>query len=287
MAFIEITDPGRREEIVEDYINTKNQIKQKYENEKAIGLQQRIDLEKQYQPLLRATEDSTKKITTELKNNRALSEKGYWNPNFAKSAIDTYLNLKTNKDRYYGIQKRGDRYVMGDAFVEISDNNIIVNGRQFKGTPGLWQLIMLNIPENYTKEDAIQYEDLVEATQVIFNPLTQKNTDKPESTKKYTQILKEMRKSYEEGEKEEGEEEKEEEKEEKSEDEKEEIGEGVRYLPGDKEGLLQRLRLLFAEREAGNTVSTTEEIVGVLDALYRMGVINRNQYNTLCKTLKC
>ena len=77
MAFIEITDPGRREEIVEDYINTKNQIKQKYENEKAIGLQQRIDLEKQYQPLLRATEDSTRKITTELKNNRALSEKGY------------------------------------------------------------------------------------------------------------------------------------------------------------------------------------------------------------------
>ena len=48
MAFIEITDPGRREEIVEDYINTKNQIKQKYENEKTIGLQQRIDLEKQY-----------------------------------------------------------------------------------------------------------------------------------------------------------------------------------------------------------------------------------------------
>ena len=89
-----------------------------------------------------------------------------------------------------------------------------------------------------------------------------------------------MRKSYEE-------EEKEEEEEEKEEEEKEEKGEGIRYLPGDKEGLLQRLRLLFVEREAGNTVSTTEEIVGVLDALYRMGEINRNQYNILCKTLKC
>ena len=282
MAFIEITDPGRREEIVEDYINTKNQIRQKYENEKAIGLQQKIAYEKQHQPLIRATEDSTRKITTELKNNRAVSEKGYWTPNSARPAIDTYLNLKTNKDRYYGIQKKGDKYVMGDAFVEINDNNIIVNGREFKGTPGLWQLIMLNIPEKYTKEDAIKYEDLVEATQVIFNPLTQKDTDKPETTRKYTEILKEMRKSYEEEEEAGPTEEKQEE-----EEEKEEKGEGIRYLPGNKEGLLQRLRLLFAEREAGNTVSTTEEIVGVLDELYRMGEINRWQYNILCKSLKC
>ena len=38
-------------------------------------------------------------------------------------------------------------------------------------------------------------------------------------------------------------------------------------------------RSQLAEREAGNTISTTEEeIVGVLDALLRKGEINRKQY---------
>ena len=71
-----------------------------------------------------------------------------------------------------------------------------------------------------------------------------------------------------------------------NEDESEE-GEGSKYLPGDKKGLTERLRLLLAERQAGNNVSTTAEIVAILDALLQMGEINRVQYNTLCKTLKC
>ena len=286
MAFIEISDPKKRDEIVRDYINTKNQIKQKYENEKAIGLQQRIDFEKQYQPLIEATKDSTQKITTELKSNRSLAEKGYWKPSYAKSAIDFYLNSKTNIDKYYGIQKRAKKYVMGDSTVEIDkDSNIYVNNQRFKSSPGLWQLIMLNNPQDYTKEDAERYADLVEETQVIFNPLIKSEKDKPETTAKYTKILKELKESYETEEPEEVEEAEELEEDKPQLDES--TGEGIKYLPGDKEGLLERLRLLFAEREAGNITSTTEEIVGVLDALLRMGEISRKKYNIVCKTLKC
>ena len=46
MAFIEISNPTKRNEIVEDYINTKHQLQEKYENDKAVGLQQRIAFEK-------------------------------------------------------------------------------------------------------------------------------------------------------------------------------------------------------------------------------------------------
>ena len=107
MAFIDITDPTKRDQIVQDYINTKNYLQQKYENEKAVGLQQKMELEKQYEPLISATKDSASKITTELKSKRSMSEKGIWKPGFAKSAIDYYLSLPPkNIEKYYGIQKK-------------------------------------------------------------------------------------------------------------------------------------------------------------------------------------
>ena len=67
----------------------------------------------------------------------------------------------------------------------------------------------------------------------------------------------------------------------------ENVGDRIKCLPGDKKGLTERLRLLLAEREAGNIVSTTQEIVGILDALLQMGEISHQQYNAICKTLQC
>ena len=291
MAFIDITDPTKRDQIVQDYINTKNYLQQKYENEKAIGLQQRIELEKQYEPLISATKDSASKITTELKMKRSMSEKGMWKPEFAKSAIDYYLSLPPkSRDKYYGIQKKGDKYVMGNAFVNVDKNsNITVAGVEYGNSPGLWQLIMLNKPikKDYSQKDADNYEDLVEATQVIFHPQVTSKNDRPTTTTKYTEILHDLKASYvPEQETREGEAEGTD-YESVEEEEETEQGMGIKYLPSDKKGLTDRLRLLLAERQAGNNVSTTPEIVAILDALLQMGEINRTQYNTLCKTLKC
>ena len=292
MAFIEISNPTKRNEIVEDYINTKHQLQEKYENDKAVGLQQRIAFEKQYQPLLKATKESSKDITTELKKNRTIKEldKGYWKPDYAKPALDYYLSLRNNVDKYYGIQKKGDGYVMGDSNVVIdTDSNIIVRDQRFKGTPGLWQLIMLNKPREFTKEDLARYDDLVETTQVIFNPYITSKHDKPKQTLKYQKFLKEMEEAYDVETKPieakpEGvpEPESTELKNSKSAE-----GEGIKFLPGNKKGLIERLRLLSAESRAGNTVSTREEIVAILDELLRRREITRKQYNDICKDLLC
>ena len=294
MAFIDITDPTKREQIVQDYMNTKSYLQQKYENEKAIGLQQKIEFEKQYEPLISATKDSASKITTELKMKRSMSEKGLWKPEFAKSAIDYYLTTfpPKNRDKYYGIQKKGDKYVMGNAFVNVDKNsNITVAGVEYGNSPGLWQLIMLNKPikKDYSQKDADNYEDLVEATQVIFHPQVTSKNDRPTTTTKYTEILHDLKASYvPEQETQEGETEGTDyESTVEEEEETEQGGMGIKYLPSDKKGLTDRLRLLLAERQAGNNVSTTPEIVAILDALLQMGEINRTQYNTLCKTLKC
>ena len=108
MAFIQISDPRKRDEIVQDYINTKHALREKYENDKAVGLEQKVAFEKQYQPLLKATKDSTKEITTELQSNRSIHEgdRGYWKPVYVKSAPEYYLSLRSGLDKYYGIKKK-------------------------------------------------------------------------------------------------------------------------------------------------------------------------------------
>ena len=182
---------------------------------------------------------------------------------------------------------------MGNAFVNLDKNsNITVAGVEYGNSPGLWQLIMLNKPlkKDYSQKDADTYEDLVEATQAIFHPQVTSKNDRPTTTSKYTEILHELKASYgpveetqaEEEDKADGTDYESVESEEEGQD-----GMGIKYLPGDKKGLTERLRLLLAERQAGNNVSTTAEIVAILDALLQMGEINRVQYNTLCKTLKC
>ena len=277
MAFIEIKNPQERDKIVSDYIETVKQLKEKSLNDKAEGLQRQIQLEKAFTPVVQATKESTAKITEEIKKNRAVkeSDKGYWSKDFSKKAIDFYLNLKSNKDDYYGIQKSKTGYIMGDKNVEIDEqSNIHIDGNTFEGTPGLWELIMLKQPQNYTPEDMKLYEDVVEKTQVIFNPLTKKSTDKPKSTKKYTNILKHLEEAYETDE-------------EKGVDEESKSGTGIQFLPSNINSLLDRLKLLYGEREAGNIIATNNEIVAVLDELLRQNYLSRAQYNMVCRSLGC
>ena len=59
MAFIDIQNPVKREQIVQDYIKNLKEICEKKENEKVRGITQRRDIEKVFQPVVQATEKST------------------------------------------------------------------------------------------------------------------------------------------------------------------------------------------------------------------------------------
>ena len=78
----------------------------------------------------------------------------------------------------------------------------------------------------------------------------------------------------------------EEESEGEQENKKKKTGEGI-ILPGDINGLLERLQLVCAERAAGNIKATTSEIVAILDELLRKHYISKREYNVVCKKLEC
>ena len=68
MAFIDIQDPVKREEIVQDYIKNIREIREKKESQKLHGMTERKNIEKVFQPVVQATEKSASQITNEIKN---------------------------------------------------------------------------------------------------------------------------------------------------------------------------------------------------------------------------
>ena len=289
MAFIDIKDPKERDRFVADYISTVKNIQQRNEDERALGLKRQIDLEKTFNPVIKATEMSTKAITNEIKNIKpprptlSVPKKRTWDADDGFTAIDYYLNKysKHNLDKYYGIQQDGDKLMMGDKEIVVDGNsNIHVDDETFRGTPGLWSLIMLKTPKGFTDDDFSDYGELVKVTDVIQHPRSViLGANRPRQTHKYTKILKNIT----------NDEEMSGETSEKKDEDEEEDGSGIQFLPGDIKGLNTKLNLLLAEFAAGNRSSTRNQIVGILDELKRRKRISRKDYTDinsfLAKTL--
>ena len=53
---------------------------------------------------------------------------------------------KEGADKTYGIYDDKGKFYIGNKEAEIKDNNIIVDGEEYKGTPGLWELIVSKKP---------------------------------------------------------------------------------------------------------------------------------------------
>ena len=294
MTFVDIKDPKERDRFVADYISTIKNIQQQSEDEKALGLKRQIDLEKTFNPVIKATEMSTKAITNEIKNIRpprpslSVSRQRDWDASNGITAVDYYLNKysKTYLDKYYGIQQDGDKLMMGDKEIVVDeDSNIHVDDETFNGTPGLWSLIMLKTPKGFTDDDFAAYGKLVKTTDVMQHPRSVIiGVSRPEQTRKYTKIFKNITNENDDDETT-GEERRDE-----AEEEGETIdGSGIQFLPGDIKGLNTKLNLLLAEFAAGNRSSTRNQIVGILDELKRRKRISRKDYTDinsfLAKTL--
>lgn len=255
MAFIDIKDPEKREEIVKDYIKNLKEVQEKTEDEKLQGLRQRQEIAKVFQPVVQATEKSATQISSEIKNLKDEPK----DPIELSPALRYYLKdySKSKLDQYFGIQEDKGKLYMGnkEVIVDIA-NNIHIDNIIIKGTKGLWRLIMMKTPEVFGEEELENYKELLARTNAIENPRKTSTADRPLTTSKYA-FFKEHKLVQ--------------------------IGEGIQFLPGDINGMLTKLRLLFAEAEAGNKASTRNQIVAILDELLRKGFLTQEEYNAVCQ----
>ena len=276
MAFIDIKDPAKRDEIVADYLSTIQHIREQNENDKAIGLARQIHLEQTFKPIVSATEKATAAITNEIKTEKnsshSLSARKKRKRSGEFNVFDYYQRMdKKDLDQYFAIQRIGDVLVLGDKEVVVdNDSNITVDGdKMYRATPGLWSLIMLATPKDgsFNNDDIRQYIDLARRTNLIDNPHNVTPNSRVALTKKYKMLDELIPK--------ENREEKEGEEEEKK------SGSGVQFLPGDIKGLQTKLNLLLGEYRAGNKSSTRNQIVSILDELKRRKRLSKKDYREI------
>ena len=214
----------------------------------------------------------------ELASMESLSDYDDEPPEMLGKIAESYLRKFATKDadKTYSIYDKSGSFFIGDAKVGVIDNNIIVGDKEYQGTPGLWELIVMNKPDNeiYTQEDYENYADIM----INSNALRQghKKDGRPLSSRgwKWNNLLKDIW------------------------SEKGKFGKGlVRrslrssgveshtiVLPSDPNVLLERLDLLLASKAAGNT-GVRNEIVSICDELKRQNVLDTNTYKNLMSVL--
>lgn len=291
MSFLKITDPNKRDFIVQEYLKTKKNVQQNYVRDKTGELDTQRDLTKFFKPIILSqktvAQDLAKEITEPMSKallpiaegvQKAISFPKYpsiqayddadvpdtgilYLGDIATQYLRQFASLqKTNKS--YGIYDKHGQFYIGNTPVEISDNNIKVAGKEYQGTPGLWELLVMDKPD----QDIISSEDLRNYSEILIktSAIRQKNdpnSSRPKASRseKWLKLIKpiwETRAQYE--------------------------GNGIPtvILPSDPNALIDRLDLLMASRTAGNT-GVLNEIVSICDELLRQNIITRDLYKKI------
>ena len=169
---------------------------------------------------------------------------------------------KEDADNIFGIYNNKGKYYIGDTRIGIINDNIIVGEKEYQGTPGLWELIIMKLPNDqvYDDEDYKNYAEILVNTSALKRD---NNSRSPEANKswKWNHLLKQIwseRDKYE--------------------------GRGVVIIPSDPNALLERLDLLMASKGAGNT-GVGNEIVSICDELKRQQILDVNAYKNVMSSL--
>ena len=336
MSFIKVKDPRKREELIRDFIETRKRIKDNFIARKVGEAEYQTGLTKLFKPITETQKAATKEITEAQKTAAekitkellpikagieglpgALSfptypalemteeeeEKEKEEKKDLGEIAKSYLTYAMGKDsdRSFGIYPDvNNKLKIGNKFLKFKDNNIIIDDKEYKGTEGLWELIVSKEPQEgkYTDDDYINYINLLVQTNAIYqknNP----NSPKPKSSssekwkKLISPVWEHIRESKKPPEEEKGGKGKGKGKgrgrKKRQEDPQpgtsETNGGGLKILPSDPNALIDRFDLLFSSKKAGHT-GVKNEIVAILDELKRQGVIKTNEYKKLNSLIK-
>ena len=282
MSFLKINDPAKRDATVKEFLELKKNIRSNLLSEKVGEVELQKDLSKLFKPITEAQKETAKEITEELKP----TKEGIENipaaitfpvfPSidinkgdilkFGPVATDALFNLAAKKgaDKTFGIYAKDKKIYIGNKLIDIKDNNIVVEGEEYQGTPGFWELIMLEKPKEYNESDFNNYARLMLKTNAIHRN-DDPNNSYPKSNRgdKWNFLLRDVwynKEKY--------------------------TGSGVVVIiPSDPNALLERLDLLLASQDAGHT-GVSNELVSICDELKRQEIIDTDTYKKLNSYIK-
>ena len=180
MSFINISDPKRRDVIVKSYLTTKKNIQNRNRNEKLGDLAQAEERQNMFEPIIQSNIQAAEEISKDLvpirkeleqlnqeialaqpalpqeTPQRRRSLPSIPTPSIGKTAADSLskaLSKKKETDPTFGIYNEGDQLMIGSLPIQIEGNDLVVDGRTYNGTEGLWQLLTKKEPVNYNESD--------------------------------------------------------------------------------------------------------------------------------------
>ena len=251
MSFLKISDPLKRDSIVKEYLELKKKNRDNFLSERIGEQQLQTDLSKFYKPITETQKATTREITEGLKPIREGIEKlpeaiqplGKATEEEEEKEEEKPLDLgeiakeylkDPKRDVTFGIRNEEGLHYIGSKQATIVNNNIIVEGEKFRGTPGLWELIMSKNPEDFTKEDYDNYAKLMVKTNALYRYNDPKNPN-PKSSRgdkwNLIRLIWAKRKEYE--------------------------GEGVVVIPSDPNALLEDLNFYLQVKKRAIQVSGT------------------------------
>ena len=187
MSFIKIKDPKKREELIKDLIETRKRIKDNFIARKVGEIEYQTGLTKLFKPVIETQKATAKEITDAQK---AATEKITQGLLPIKAGIEglpgaisfpTYPALEMtgeekkdlggtakeyltyaigeNSDKIFGIYPdENNKLKIGNKYLKFKGDNIIIDGKEYTGSPGLWELIVSKNPQEgkYTEDDYIK-----------------------------------------------------------------------------------------------------------------------------------
>ena len=277
MSFLKLTDPKKRDLIGAEFLKTKKNI-QRNQLAERLGEQDAMsEFIRHYKPITDVHKDLSQNILSEIKNlPKAIDFPRTYNeytpaiegdiPEMICSIAASYLRKFATKDaeKVYGVYDNKGKFYIGDTRIGIIDDNIIVGEKEYQGTPGLWELITMKMPNDqvYDDEGYGNYADILVNTKALKRGnVSESRTPKANKSCKWNHLLKQIwseRDKYE--------------------------GRGVVIIPSDPNALLERLDLLMASNGAGNT-GVGNEIVSICDELKRQNILDVNAYKNVMSSL--
>lgn len=293
MSFLKISDPKKRDLIVEEFLKTKKNIQDNFLTERLGDVSAQRELSKLFKPITETQKDVTKSLLGELKpirenlkelpaaitfpqlqaiapppENEDEDEDVMRIGRIAHQYLSDYA-AKQNVDKTFGIYKNpiDKQYYIGNIPIDIQDNNLVIGDKEYEGTPGLWELIISKQPDEsiYSHTDFENYAKiLVETSALKQNNNPAESVPKSSRGWKWRNILRQIWKD-------------------RSKYEGEGIGETI-IIPSDPNALIERLDLLLAGKAAGNT-GVRNELVSICDELLRQKVMSKTIYKKLMSAI--
>lgn len=162
---------------------------------------------------------------------------------------------ESNKlDKVYGIRSDGNRWLIGNSVIQITDDNIYIDDEEFKGSPGVFELLFMKHPDKsvYNDQDLETYKKILQATNAHKQNYDEKHQVMSNRGKKYTKIIKPLFGKQ--------------------------TGSGmeankIRYeYWDDPNELVVRLRLILSSTSAGNN-SHQNEIMSIIEELKEINIL--------------